>query len=93
MAKITAIRLIVTLAGNQPSVISSLVDSPQKEFALRDMGPASYFLGIQFLPHPQGCVLSQAKYIVDLLHWTKMDGAAPYLLLWPLALRLARLSP
>lgn len=36
-----------------------------------------FSLGIKFLPHPEGCLLSQGKYITGLLQRAKMDGARP----------------
>ncbi|CAL2225684.1 unnamed protein product [Prunus armeniaca] len=52
---------------NQPFLISSFVLTLGQEFELTDMGPFSYFLGIEATSTIFGLLLSQTKYIVDLL--------------------------
>ncbi|KAL9344260.1 hypothetical protein Peur_061935 [Populus x canadensis] len=42
---------------------------------LQDTGALHYFLGVEVLPLRDGIFLSQHKYIHDLLHNTKMNGA------------------
>ncbi|KAG8472122.1 hypothetical protein CXB51_036777 [Gossypium anomalum] len=42
---------------------------------LEDLGPLSYFLGIEVLPTTNGLFLSQRKYILDLLKRARMDCA------------------
>ncbi|XP_043694631.1 uncharacterized mitochondrial protein AtMg00810-like [Telopea speciosissima] len=37
-------------------------------FAMKDLGPLHYFLGIEVTSTPQGLFLSQAKYATDILH-------------------------
>ncbi|XP_074362603.1 uncharacterized protein LOC141702915 [Apium graveolens] len=41
-------------------------------FSLKDLGQLHFFLGIEVLPQNNGLILSQAKYIKDLLHDTNM---------------------
>jgi hypothetical protein len=50
----------------------------QREFAIKDLGPLSYFLGMQAYRTSNGLHLTQSEYIVDLLHRAKMVGAKPY---------------
>jgi hypothetical protein len=47
------------------------------DFALKDLGELTYFLGIQMLREPSGMHLRRSKYIFDLLH--KAKGAKPYI--------------
>ena len=49
----------------------------KRDFAMKDLGPLHYFLGIKVSRDDQGVHLSQAKYIADVLHKAKMVGAKP----------------
>ncbi|GAB2300257.1 hypothetical protein Dimus_038611 [Dionaea muscipula] len=48
-------------------------------FAMQDLGPLHYFLGVEATMSESGLFLSQTKYIVDLLRRVHMDGAKPIL--------------
>ncbi|RVW78964.1 Retrovirus-related Pol polyprotein from transposon RE1 [Vitis vinifera] len=48
-------------------------------FGLKDLGPLSYFLGVEVVPHRLSILLSQRRYIQDLLKWTNMADAKPVL--------------
>lgn len=65
------------VTGTDSQAISELIPSLQKEFALKDLGPLSYFLGIHATREANGLYLHQSKYILDLLHKSKMVGAKP----------------
>ena len=57
---------------------SPLVTKLNTEFSLKDLGNLDYFLGIEVRPQPNGAlILTQSKYIRDLLGKTKMDEANP----------------
>jgi hypothetical protein len=45
---------------------------PQEEFAFKDLGELHYFLGIQVNKCANGIILSQEKYVMDLLKNTCM---------------------
>ena len=47
------------------------------EFALRDLGRLTYFLGIEVSYHENSIHLSQTKYVSNLLHRTKMFDTKP----------------
>lgn len=49
-----------------------------------DLGPARY-LNIEFLPHPNGSVLSQSHYIHALLKRSNMDKSKPIATPWPVS--------
>jgi len=68
----------IIFTGNNPSFIKSLVTKLKSEFCLKDLGSLDYFLGIEVRPQPNGAlILTQSKYIRDLLGKTKMDEANP----------------
>ena len=46
-------------------------------FSLKDLGPLTYFLGIEAITRSDGLFLSQRKYISDLLSRTNMAGSTP----------------
>jgi hypothetical protein len=47
------------------------------EFAVKDLGTLNFFLGVEVISNPQGILLSQHCYIMDLLLRTKMSEAKP----------------
>ena len=67
----------ILVTGSNPKLVSHFISYLPNKFALRDLGPLSYFLGIQ--AQQQGSVLhlNQQKYIADLLHRTQMEASKP----------------
>jgi len=65
------------ITGNDPLNISQLKKNLSKEFEVKDLGQLRYFLGIEIARSPKGIVLSQRKYVLDLLHETGMLGCRP----------------
>ncbi|RVW18021.1 Retrovirus-related Pol polyprotein from transposon RE2 [Vitis vinifera] len=67
----------ILVTGSNPKLVSHFISYLHEKFALRDLGPLSYFLGIQ--AQQQGSVLhlNQQKYIADLLHRTQMEAFKP----------------
>jgi hypothetical protein len=65
------------VTGTHSQVISELISKLQKEFALKDLGPSFIFLGYSCYQRSNGLYLHQSKYILDLLHKSKMVGAKP----------------
>jgi hypothetical protein len=51
---------------------SRLVHNLHSEFAVKDLGSLSYFLGIEVSPVDKGLILTQKKYALDLLHRASM---------------------
>lgn len=49
------------------SHISTLIDHLSSQFMMKDLGPLSYFLGIEVLKHGDSLLLSKTKYATDLL--------------------------
>ncbi len=48
---------VILVTGNNPGGVHTLIHSLQAELAIRDLGAAHYFLGIELQPHPTGCLL------------------------------------
>jgi hypothetical protein len=55
------------ITGDNSDHISHVKKHLSKEFQMSDLGPLSYFLGIEVHQTPKGFYLSQSKYIQDLL--------------------------
>ena len=47
------------------------------EFEIKDLGPLKYFLGMEIARSKKGIVVSQWKYVLDLLQATGMLGCKP----------------
>ena len=57
---------IIVLSSSPPAV-DRLVENLRKEFAVKDLGPLHFFLGIEVSRRPDGLALVQRKYALDLL--------------------------
>ena len=57
----------IIVIGSGDNILSDFVSSLAKRFSLKDLGNLSYFLGVEILPHKHGILLSQRRYITDLL--------------------------
>lgn len=67
--------IVITESSNQE--IDEVVYLLNIKFALKDMGPLSFFLEIAVQHTSQGLFLSQQKYIGEILSKTEMSTAAP----------------
>ncbi|KAK9065217.1 hypothetical protein SSX86_016600 [Deinandra increscens subsp. villosa] len=65
------------LTGNQEAAINSFIQRLHDEFAIKDLGELSYFLGLEVTSHDSGIFLSQSKYAKDILDRAKMLDAKP----------------
>lgn len=63
--------LIIT--GNSESFITAFIDLLGKQFAMKDLGTLSYFLGMEVHYKEHGLVLSQTKYAKELLQKGRHD--------------------
>ena len=57
--------------------VASLIAKLNSEFALRDLGRLTYFLGIEVSYHENSINLSQTKYVSHLLHRIEMFETKP----------------
>ncbi|GKV46639.1 hypothetical protein SLEP1_g53613 [Rubroshorea leprosula] len=67
----------ILLIGNDSSLLRSLVHKMGQCFSLKDLGPLTFFLGIEVIQTHAGLLLSQHKYILDILCRANMDAAKP----------------
>jgi hypothetical protein len=56
----------IIIASSSSSAVTELLHSLQHDFALKDLGPLHYFLGIEVKRSANGLRLSQRKYTNDL---------------------------
>lgn len=68
----------IIITGNHSTTIDLLIGKLQSDFALKDLGDLSYFLGIQAVRTSAGLHLRQSKYIIDLLDRVNMAESKPY---------------
>jgi hypothetical protein len=64
----------IIITGDDTLEIARLKKNLSKEFEVKDLGQLRYFLGIEIARSPRGIVLSQRKYVLDLLNKTGMLG-------------------
>ncbi|GKB13852.1 retrovirus-related pol polyprotein from transposon TNT 1-94 [Tanacetum coccineum] len=57
----------IIITGNNKGTIDNIISQLGSDFALKDLGPLNYFLGIEIVPHVSSILLSQKKYILELL--------------------------
>ena len=67
----------IIVTRNSPSFIDHLVSRLAKVFDLKDLGPLTYFLGLQIESTSQGLFVHQSKYALDLLTKFKMLDCKP----------------
>jgi hypothetical protein len=67
----------IVITGDDVEEIKSLKETLGRAFEVKDLGPIRYFLGIKTARSSKGIVLSQRKYVLDLLAETWMLGCRP----------------
>jgi len=67
--------ILITCSNH--AAIRDLLAALHRDFAVKDLGSFNFFLGIEVLPYSRGVVLSQQRYILDILKRTKMTEAKP----------------
>jgi hypothetical protein len=67
---------IIVVSSKQEAVSALLLDLKQ-EFALKDLGGLHYFLGIEVNKCENGIILTQEKYVMDLLKNAGMEKCKP----------------
>ncbi|GJW02678.1 retrovirus-related pol polyprotein from transposon TNT 1-94 [Tanacetum coccineum] len=63
--------------GNNKGSIDNIISQLGSAFALKDLGPLNYFLGIKIVPQVSGILLSQKKYILELLQSDDLSNCNP----------------
>ncbi|RVW40389.1 Retrovirus-related Pol polyprotein from transposon RE2 [Vitis vinifera] len=67
----------IIITGNNVEVAQTFIQQLSQRFSLKDLGPLTYFLGVEVTSHTNGLFLSQRKYIADLLNRTHMTEVKP----------------
>jgi Reverse transcriptase (RNA-dependent DNA polymerase) len=67
----------IVLTGNDMVEMGIFKGTLATEFEMNDLGALRYFLGIEVASSPKGVVLSQQKYVLELLHEAEMFGCRP----------------
>lgn len=67
----------ILVASNKLHFLTDFTAKLHKKFALKDLGPLYYFIGIQIHRTPTGFYLNQAQYTLDLLSKFQMQQSAP----------------
>ncbi|GKA61861.1 putative RNA-directed DNA polymerase [Tanacetum coccineum] len=62
---------------NNKGTIDNIICQLGSAFALKDLWPLNYFLGIEIVPHVSGILLSQKKYILKLLQSAGLSSCNP----------------
>jgi hypothetical protein len=65
------------LTTSSPGLLSRIIFCLQQEFAMKDLGALHHFLGVTVERHPQGLLLHQRQYTVDLLERAGMAECKP----------------
>jgi hypothetical protein len=60
------------ITGDDIDGISVLKTELARRFEMKDLGYLRYFLGIEITYSPRGYLLSQSKYVADILEWTRL---------------------
>ncbi|XP_061978618.1 uncharacterized protein LOC133699402 [Populus nigra] len=68
----------VIIASNNSAHTKALKDYLDVWFHIKDLGPLKYFLGLGVARFPDGIVLSQCKYALDILHEVSLLGSKPF---------------
>uniref|UniRef100_A0A2N9G7E6 Reverse transcriptase Ty1/copia-type domain-containing protein n=1 Tax=Fagus sylvatica TaxID=28930 RepID=A0A2N9G7E6_FAGSY len=67
----------IIITSPSPVAIDGLLSTLQSDFAVKNLGPLKFFLGIEVIPNEHRVILSQQRYIKDILTRTKMLEAKP----------------
>ena len=67
----------IILTGNDLLEMNRLKQSFSSEFEIKNLGSLRYFLGMEVTWSKKGIVVSQRKYVLDLLKETGISGCRP----------------
>jgi hypothetical protein len=67
----------IIITSSSAPAIDTLLSNLKSDFAVKHLGPLNFFLGIEVIPTAHGVLLSQQRYIKDILSRTKMIDAKP----------------
>jgi hypothetical protein len=67
----------IIITSSSDKAIDTLLSNLKTDFAVKTLSPLKFFLGIEVINTPTGVLLSQQRYITDILSRTKMLEAKP----------------
>ena len=67
----------ILILGPSLPQIRQLITSLAVHFKIKDLGPASRFLGVELQPHKDGFLLSQTQYTISILRILNMENCKP----------------
>lgn len=67
----------ILLISSDSKSLSVLLTQMSSTFPVKDLGELSFFLGVEARPHNKGMLLTQTRYILDLLHRAGMVACKP----------------
>jgi histone deacetylase 1/2 len=67
----------IIVASSSPEATKALLMDLEKEFALKDLGDLHYFLGIEVKRGVDGLLLSQQRYVTDVVKRANMGNCKP----------------
>ncbi|KAF5470374.1 hypothetical protein F2P56_010893 [Juglans regia] len=67
----------IVITGNKRTAIDDLPSASYNEFAVKNLGPLQFFLGVEMIQNSKGFILSQHRYIMGILKHTNMLEAKP----------------
>jgi hypothetical protein len=67
----------IIITSSHRGAISKLIQDLHSSFALKDLGPLNFFLGVEASWKSDGLHLSQQRYIQDILKKTNMELVKP----------------
>lgn len=67
----------IIVASSSQDATDALLKDLQHEFVLKDLGDLHYFLGIEVNRSPDGLVLSQGRYAMDIISRAGMKNCKP----------------
>jgi hypothetical protein len=57
----------IIITSPSPEAINGLLSTLKSDFAVKNLGHLKFFLGIEVIPNEHGVILSQQRYITDIL--------------------------
>ena len=67
----------IILTASSDALRYSIMSKLSSEFAMKDLGPLSYFMGISVTKHTGGLFLSQRKYAEEIIERAGMSSCKP----------------
>ncbi|KAJ4767670.1 Gag/pol [Rhynchospora pubera] len=69
----------IIVTGDDDKLVAECIEQLSTQFAVKDLGKLHYFLGIEAQFTTQGLLLTQSKYLADLLNRVNMINSKPVL--------------